>query len=168
MSQRANACHCPEVTIELNHFSLTTPAGTKPRDPAANPSSDVCTQCFGERPQKRPDLTYDRLRSRTELPEPSACSGCWATTGLHGVKPHVAVATVLVCRRHGGGPVLCPAGRSDPSPTAWVQQSYGSALLLGPGPMRLQVGLGFEHLPLLALHLETPHELTEAVHVVTS
>lgn len=64
--------------------------------------------------------------------------------------------------------MLCPAGRSDPSPTAWVQQSYGSALLLGPGPMRLRVGLGFEHLPLLALHLETPHELTEAVHVVTS
>ena len=168
MSQRANACHCPEVTTELNHFSLTTPAATKPRDPAASSSSDVCTQCFGERPQKRPDLAYHRLWSHTELPEPSACSGCWATTGLHGVNPHIALATVLVCRRHGRGPGLRPTGLSGPNPTAWVEQSCGSALLLGLGPLQLQMGLGFEHSLLLALHLETPNELTEAGHAVTS
>lgn len=115
MSQRPNACHCPEVTIELKHFS---PARTKPRDPAASSSSDVCTQCFGERPQKRPDLAFHRLWSRAELPEPSACSGWWTTTGLRSVTPHLALATVLVCGRHGGGPVLCPTGLSDPSPTA--------------------------------------------------
>lgn len=102
------------------------------------------------------------------LPEPPACSGCWITTGLHSVNPHVALATVLLCRGHGGGPVLWPIGLSDPSPTAWVQQSCGSALPLGLGPLLLQVGLGFEHSFLLALHLETPNELTEAVRAVTS
>lgn len=163
MSQRANVCHCPEVTIELNHFSLTTPARTKPRDPAASSSSDVRTQCFGERPQDRPDLAYHRLWSRSELPEPAACSG----VGLHSVKPHIALATVVVCRRHGG-PVLCPAGLSNPSPTTRVHQGCGSALFLGLSPLRLQVGLGFEHSLLLALHLETSNELTEAVHAVTS
>lgn len=168
MSQRANACHCPEVTIELKHFSLATPARTKPRDPAASSSSYVCTQCCGERPQKRPDLAYHRLWSHAELPEPSACSGCWTITGLHSVNPHISLATVLVCRRHGGGPLLCPTGLSEPSPTAWVQQSRGSALLLGLGPLWLQMGLGFEHSLLLALQLETPNKLTEAVHTVTS
>lgn len=63
MSQRASACRCPAVTVELNHFPLTTPARTKPRDPAASSSSDVCPRCFGERLQKRPDLAVEPHRA---------------------------------------------------------------------------------------------------------
>lgn len=84
------------------------------------------------------------------------------------MNPHVALATVLLCRGHGGGPVLWPTRLTDPSPTAWVQQSCGSVLPLGLGPLLLQVGLGFEQSFLLVLHLETPNELTEAVRAVTS
>lgn len=52
MSQRANACHCPEVTRELNCFSCTTSPRTKPRGPRSQLKQWCARSAFGERLQK--------------------------------------------------------------------------------------------------------------------
>lgn len=60
----------------------------------ASSSSYVCARCSGERLQERPDLVYCGLWSLTQLPEPSACSGCWTTTGLHSPGHGIGVQEV--------------------------------------------------------------------------
>lgn len=61
MSQRANACHCPEVTRELNRFSHTT----SPRTKARTPQSAQAVMC-----------TLSVWREAAEEPLPTA--GCGA------------------------------------------------------------------------------------------
>lgn len=107
MSQRANSCHCPEVTIQLKHyfyFVFTTEARTNPKGPAATLGSTVW-----------PEVTSRRLWSHAEL-----LSLPWVldTAGLCSVNPHTALSTVL-------GASAVPRGTEGPQPHCLSEQSCG-------------------------------------------
>lgn len=127
MSQRANACHCPEVTRELNRFSHTTSPRTKARTPQSA-QAVMCTLSVWREAAEEP-LPTAGCGAVQSSPSPPAAQGVGRQVCAEGSPP--ALPAALVCRRHSRGPPLCPGGPREPSSIAWVPQSCGSALLLG-------------------------------------
>lgn len=164
MSQRANACHCPEVTRELNCFSCTTSPRTKPGDPAVSSSSDVHAQRL-ERGCRRA-IAYRRLRGSAELPEPSGCSGCW-TTGLHSGIPTSSARSTGVQEAQQGTTTV-PKRTERPQPHRLGATELWLCLAFRFGLLWLQMGLGFERSLSPALRAETSSKSTEAMHAAAS
>lgn len=124
MSQRANSCHCPRVTIQLNQYFyiiFTTGAKAKPKGPVATSGSVVW-----------PDVASHRLWSHTELLSPQLALG----GGL--LQVCVVWIPTKPCPLHWGTSAV-PRGIEGPQPHRLGEQRCGSALLSGLGPLQLQM-----------------------------
>lgn len=108
MPQRGNSCHYPEVTIQLNrnfYFIFY------------NRSKDQA----------------QRQHCMNLMLPPTGCGATQSPQPALGVGP-LQVCVVWIPTQPcpcPGGPVLCPRGLRDPSPTAWVSRAVALQLQMG-------------------------------------
>lgn len=157
MSQRANACHCPEVTRELNRFSHTT----SPRTKARTLQAAQAVMC-----------TLSVWREAAEEPLPTA--GCGAVWLLRVMDDRSAQRDPTSPARSTGVQEAQQGTTAVPRRTERAQLHHPGTtelwlcLAFRFGLLWLQTGLGFERSLSPALCAETSSKSTEAMHAAAS